>query len=340
MIICYCLCCFLLSCFIGETAVFFGAFLGPIFALLGFNLFVFVVVIIVLLKHVKRRHVRKKSTAPVEYSIKSGFRLVLSLVGIMVCFGLAWLFGGLTISDGSTTFQFLFVIFNAFQGFYLFIFLVLLSKDARELWMNVIRRKKTPASRAESSLQYKTTRRQASSERTRNTASTGLRTSSLTYMYSSSTLGHSSEGSSTLRRESIGSDAGLSFGTLRNAAVTRELDTVEEGEDEVQSVKGQEVDDIEIQSFTWEVGSTCSSTASQHQRPIMSPQFSRRGSAKRFDQRGSDRDSEVISNPSIQEVADCDEVGSLRDGHDSDSEVVSNQNVDLDEHDSDCVDDM
>ncbi len=139
-----------------------------------------------------------------------------------------------------------------------------------------------------------------------------------------------------MRRASIESEGGPSFGTLK---VIHELDTVEEGDDEVQSVKGQEVDDVEIQSFTWEVGSVCSSTASQHERPVKSPPFSRESSARRFGRRGSDRDSEAISNPSIHEVGDWDEVGSLRNGHDSDSEVVSNQNVNLDDHDSDCVDD-
>ena len=60
----------------------------------------------------------------------------------MFLFGLTWLFGALTVtgfggSGASTAFQILFVIFNAFQGFFIFLFLCVFSKDARESWLEV-----------------------------------------------------------------------------------------------------------------------------------------------------------------------------------------------------------
>ena len=60
----------------------------------------------------------------------------------MFLFGLTWLFGALTItgfgdSRASTAFQVLFVILNAFQGFFIFLFFCVFSKDARESWMEV-----------------------------------------------------------------------------------------------------------------------------------------------------------------------------------------------------------
>ena len=52
----------------------------------------------------------------------------------MSLFGLTWIFGALTISGASLPFQILFVVFNGFQGFFIFLFLCVFSTDARELW--------------------------------------------------------------------------------------------------------------------------------------------------------------------------------------------------------------
>ncbi len=321
--------CFLFSCFIGETGVFFGAFLGPIFAILGFNCLAFVVVTVVILKHV-----RKQAASSDECSAKTAFRLVLNLAGIMACFGLAWLFGGLTISDGSIAFQFLFVIFNAFQGFYLFLFLVVLSKDAREQWMSVLRRKKPLLPGTDSSLRTVQRQRHGTATGTSNTRSTAVSSSS--GFHSTSTLRRSSEdyqAHSTMRQSTV-SEAAQSHGTLGNVEVTHKLVTVEEGE-----VEGKEVNNMEVQLSR----SSHSGTSSQHQRSDMSPRFSGRGSRRSVSasRRGSERDAEVISNPSNHEEAhtlDCGEVGSVNGGDDCDSEVVSNQMADVSGHDSDCVD--
>ena len=56
----------------------------------------------------------------------------------MFLFGLTWVFAAFTIEDGSVTFQILFVIFNAFQGFFIFVFFCVFSRDARELWKETL----------------------------------------------------------------------------------------------------------------------------------------------------------------------------------------------------------
>ena len=126
------------SCFISDPAVFFAAFLGPIFAILLFNVVMFVLVIGVLIKHSRNTLGRSKD----QMNKKTTIRLLISIAGVMFLFGLTWLFGALTVagfggSGASTAFQILFVIFNAFQGFFIFLFLCVFSKDARESWLEV-----------------------------------------------------------------------------------------------------------------------------------------------------------------------------------------------------------
>ena len=126
--------CFCLSCFIGEVGVLFGAFLGPIFAVLLFNCVIFVMVMKVLIKHSRKKFGNKKDKKKIENTK----RLLISTFGIMVLFGLTWAFGALTISDASLAFQFLFAIFNSLQGFFIFLFFCVLGKEARELWLQFL----------------------------------------------------------------------------------------------------------------------------------------------------------------------------------------------------------
>ena len=69
-------------------------------------------------------------------------KLLLSSVGIMCLFGLTWVFAVFTFSSSNAdvyfALQFLFAFFNAFQGFYIFLFFVVLSSDAREAWRGLL----------------------------------------------------------------------------------------------------------------------------------------------------------------------------------------------------------
>ena len=113
--------------------MFFGVFLGPILALVLLNTIVFVLVIRVLVKH----SARKLKDANISKKLQGTFKTLISIMSIMFMFGLQWLFGALTIAQASLAFQWLFVIFSTLQGFFLFLFFVVLGKETRDEWLNV-----------------------------------------------------------------------------------------------------------------------------------------------------------------------------------------------------------
>ena len=114
--------------------MFFGAFLTPILIVLLFNLVMMVAVVTVYVRHIRNTMERTKE----QMKWKTAFRLLFSITGIMSLFGLTWIFGALTISDASLPFQILFVVFNGFQGFFIFLFLCVFSTDARQLWKELL----------------------------------------------------------------------------------------------------------------------------------------------------------------------------------------------------------
>ena len=129
----------LCSCFISDPAVFFGAFLGPIFAILIINVVIFVLVTRVIIRHTRS----KLDRANEQMKKRTAIRLIIGIAGIMLLFGLTWLFGALTVTGfgsatASTAFQVLFVICNAFQGFFIFLFFCVFNKDARDLWIKLL----------------------------------------------------------------------------------------------------------------------------------------------------------------------------------------------------------
>ena len=127
------------SCFVFDPAVFLGAFLGPIFAVLLFNIVIFIMVIRVLIKHTWSAHGNAKE----QMNKKVAIRLLVSIASVMFLFGLTWLFGAFTVvgfgdARASTAFQVLFVILNAFQGFFIFLFFCVFSRDARDAWLELL----------------------------------------------------------------------------------------------------------------------------------------------------------------------------------------------------------
>ena len=121
------------SCFISNLGVFFGVFLGPIFAILIFNMVVFILVIRILLKHS-----RKKIGAKGSKNCKIIFRILISIAFIMLLFGFHWIFGALTISTASIAFQWLFAIIDTLQGFFLFVMLFIIGQDGRKEWIKFL----------------------------------------------------------------------------------------------------------------------------------------------------------------------------------------------------------
>ena len=120
--------------------MFFGAFLAPIFLVLVFNFVIYILVIRILIKLILDRNKRKSN----KYSMtkKEAVKLLLSSIGIICLFGLTWVLGVFTFTshnaEFSFTLQFVFAFFNAFQGFYIFLFFVILSSDARKEWRRLL----------------------------------------------------------------------------------------------------------------------------------------------------------------------------------------------------------
>jgi G protein-coupled receptor 112 len=125
-------------CFINHPGVFFGAFLIPMLLILLFNFVIYILVIRVIFREVRK----KEKMINAKISTGESFKMILSFVGISMLFGGTWLFAILTfISFNDVIYyivQVLFTVFNTLQGFFIFCFFVLLSKDARDLWVDCL----------------------------------------------------------------------------------------------------------------------------------------------------------------------------------------------------------
>ena len=122
------------SCFIGDMVPFLTAFLVPVFLILLFNLIIFVIIIIVVVRHSKEKNRRLGKSS---ITTKEVLMMMLPLTGIMLLFGLTWVFAVFTfISEPgvSYTVQFFFAFFSAFQGFFMFLFFVIFSSESRDAW--------------------------------------------------------------------------------------------------------------------------------------------------------------------------------------------------------------
>ena len=163
------------SCFIGDVRVFFAAFLGPIFAVLLFNLIIYIIVIVVLIKHSRNKLGKAMGN---KKQRKSNIRLAINLLGVMILFGLTWVLGAFTISAASLTFQILFAVFNSLQGFFIFIFFCVLSSEVRQLWLETVSCGRyvtsKPSSYSGAKKGYSTGLRSGAKQTNPSTASSGL----------------------------------------------------------------------------------------------------------------------------------------------------------------------
>lgn len=110
--------------------------MGPIFAIITFNMAVVVVATVIVIKHKRGVMARKKESL----NSKTVIRLTFSITGVMLIFGLSWLFGALTITvqEVRLAFQIPFAVFTSLQGFFIFLFFCVLSKEARESWKEIL----------------------------------------------------------------------------------------------------------------------------------------------------------------------------------------------------------
>ena len=97
----------------------------------------YVLIIRVLVLHTTGKIKRKETSLTASVSLK----MLASYSSIMILFGLAWLFAVFTfITEPSVSFiaQFFFCLFNILQGFFIFIFFIVLSNDSRDAWRSLL----------------------------------------------------------------------------------------------------------------------------------------------------------------------------------------------------------
>ncbi len=129
---------FYYSCFIGDTAVFFGGFLGLIFVVLIFNTVVFVILVWVLVKHLWWPLNKSAKRRDIYHGT---IRLLIIIAGLMALYSPLRLFAALTITGSSIAFQVIFAICNTTQSFFIFLLFCVLNGDARRLWKEAFTQK-------------------------------------------------------------------------------------------------------------------------------------------------------------------------------------------------------
>lgn len=108
----------------------------PVFLVIVFNVIMVIVGTLVVFSHNRKKAKRLESSR--SQVLKTNLKALLSILGLTVIFGLTWLLGALTVLDTENVVQYLFVLCNAFQGFYIFIFVCILSSEGREMWKDVL----------------------------------------------------------------------------------------------------------------------------------------------------------------------------------------------------------
>ena len=140
------------SCFIGNSGVFFGAVLSPILLIILFNAVVSCMVTVISVRHARNRHKQRKLSSLSLSNVQSKLaippgevcKLVCSLSGVNILLGLTWILSLLTLVgtgdsvEAAFVVRFFFVIFNSFQGFFIFLFFIVFSTDARTPWLKRI----------------------------------------------------------------------------------------------------------------------------------------------------------------------------------------------------------
>ena len=88
-------------------------------------------------KLTKRRKVRKELNASITES-EDIFEQAQIAFGCSILLGLTWLFAILAVGKLTDTFQWLFCIFNSFQGFFIFMFNTARVNDVQKGWKRIL----------------------------------------------------------------------------------------------------------------------------------------------------------------------------------------------------------
>ncbi|XP_004364290.1 hypothetical protein CAOG_03451 [Capsaspora owczarzaki ATCC 30864] len=100
------------SCWIQDQGALIGAFYVPVLLVIAANIAMFVMILFAF-----RRAAKDRKLLGAEE--RNNARVLLT---IFLMLGITWVFGVLAIDSATTALQYLFVIFNSFQGFLIFVF--------------------------------------------------------------------------------------------------------------------------------------------------------------------------------------------------------------------------
>uniref|UniRef100_A0A663E199 Adhesion G protein-coupled receptor L2 n=1 Tax=Aquila chrysaetos chrysaetos TaxID=223781 RepID=A0A663E199_AQUCH len=123
------------ACWLHVDNYFIWSFIGPVTFIILLNL---IFLVITLCKMVKHSNTLKPDSSRLE-NIKSW---VLGAFALLCLLGLTWSFGLLFINEGTVVMTYLFTVFNAFQGMFIFIFHCALQKKSRirRMWNDTVRK--------------------------------------------------------------------------------------------------------------------------------------------------------------------------------------------------------
>ncbi|XP_075792457.1 adhesion G protein-coupled receptor L2 isoform X6 [Pelodiscus sinensis] len=113
------------ACWLSIDNYFIWSFIGPVTVIILLNL---IFLVITLCKMVKHSNTLKPDSSRLE-NIKSW---VLGAFALLCLLGLTWSFGLLFINEETVVMTYLFTVFNAFQGMFIFIFHCALQKKVRK----------------------------------------------------------------------------------------------------------------------------------------------------------------------------------------------------------------
>ncbi len=102
---------------------------------IAFNFVIFFCILVVLSKHTKKKY--KRAVNPRRLVL----RFVVNIFGIVSLYGFTWLSAFFVATQEETAnfaFQVIFTVLNSLQGFFLFIFFCVISKDSRDAWKEIV----------------------------------------------------------------------------------------------------------------------------------------------------------------------------------------------------------
>ncbi|KAL9962451.1 hypothetical protein ACROYT_G031555 [Oculina patagonica] len=109
-------------CWFSFSSGFIWAFVGSVLVACLFNLAILIRITVEIMR------LKDLSGSSETHSFRQSLKACVLLFPLL---GLTWIFGVLTVTDAGLVFQYLFTIFNSLQGFFIFLFHVVRSKEIR-----------------------------------------------------------------------------------------------------------------------------------------------------------------------------------------------------------------